>query len=49
LEEKVVILFQKTENMAVGIRCADYATQLYPQKLAQISQKNSGGSVATVR
>jgi hypothetical protein len=25
-QEIVAALFQKTENMAVGIRCADYAT-----------------------
>jgi hypothetical protein len=32
------ILYRDIENMAVGIRCADHATPLYPQKLALTSR-----------
>jgi hypothetical protein len=34
LEEKVLASIQKVENMAVGIRYADYVTPLYPQMMA---------------
>jgi hypothetical protein len=34
LEEKVVSPVEKSEITTVGIRRADYATHLYPQKLA---------------
>jgi hypothetical protein len=34
---------------AVGIRCADYATLLYPQKLALALPSSGGRSVGTVR
>jgi hypothetical protein len=34
LEEKVAAPVKKIGNTAVGIRCADHATPLYPRKLA---------------
>jgi hypothetical protein len=34
---------------AVGIRCADHVTPLYPQKLALTSPTGSGRSVGIVR
>jgi hypothetical protein len=34
LNEKVAAAVKKTEFTAVGIRCADHTTPLYPQKLA---------------
>jgi hypothetical protein len=37
------------ENTAVGIRRADHATPLYPQKLALTSQTSGGRSVRIVR
>jgi hypothetical protein len=33
----------------VGIRCADHATPLYPQRLAQTSPTSGGRSVGIVR
>jgi hypothetical protein len=33
LKEKVAAPVYKTEIMAVGIRCADHATPLFPQKV----------------
>jgi hypothetical protein len=39
----------ETEITAVGIRRADYATPLYPQKLALTSLKSSGRTVDIVR
>ena len=35
--------------MAVGIRCADHVTPLYPQKLALTSPTDGGRSVGIVR
>jgi len=35
--------------MAVGNRCADHVTPLYPQKLALTSPTDSGHSVGIVR
>ena len=35
--------------MAVGIRCADHVTPLYPQKLALTSPTGGGCSVGIVR
>ena len=35
--------------MAVGIRCADHVTPLYPQKLALTLPTGSGRSVGIVR
>ena len=35
--------------MAVGIRCADHVTSLYPQKLALTSPTGGGRSVGIVR
>ena len=35
--------------MAVGIRCADHVTPLYPQKLALTSPTGGGRSVGIVR
>jgi hypothetical protein len=39
----------ETENAAVGIRCADYATPLYHQNFALISPISGGRSVGIVR
>jgi hypothetical protein len=39
----------ETEITAVGINCADYATPLYPQKLALTSLTSGGRSVGIVR
>jgi hypothetical protein len=44
-KEKVVAPVQKTVNTTVGIRCADYMTPLYQQKLALISPTSGGRSV----
>jgi hypothetical protein len=49
LEEKVAAQNYKTENMSVGIRSADNATPLYPQKLAVTSPTSGGRSVGIVR
>jgi hypothetical protein len=49
LEEKVAALVWKSENTAVGILHADYATRLYPQKLAVTSPTSGGRSVGIVR
>jgi hypothetical protein len=49
LEEIVAAPVYKTENTAVGIRCADHATPLYPQKLALSSPTSGGRSVGIVR
>jgi hypothetical protein len=49
LEEKVAALVYTTEITAVGIRHADYAKPLYPQKLALTSPSSGGRSVGTVR
>jgi hypothetical protein len=42
LKEKVAAAVYKTENTAVGIRCADYAAPIYPQKLALTLPTSSG-------
>jgi hypothetical protein len=39
----------ESENTAVGIRHADYATSLYPQKLALTSPTSGGRSVDIIR
>jgi hypothetical protein len=44
----IQILVLKTDNTVVGIRCADHATPLYPQKLALISPTSGGRSVGIV-
>jgi hypothetical protein len=49
LKEKVAAPVYKTEFTAVGIRCADHATPLYPQKLALNSPTSGGLSVGIVR
>jgi hypothetical protein len=38
----------KTESTAVGIRRADYATPLYPQKLALTTPTSGGRSIGIV-
>jgi hypothetical protein len=48
LKEKVAALVQKIEIMAIGDRCADRATPLYPQKLALTSLTSGGRSVSIV-
>ena len=40
---------RKQRLMAVGIRCADHVTPLYPQKLALTSPTGGGRSVGIVR
>jgi hypothetical protein len=49
LEEKIAAPVYKTENMAVGIRCADQATPLYPLQLALTLPTSGGRSVGIVR
>jgi hypothetical protein len=49
LEEKVAASAYKTEIKAVGIRCTDHATPLYPQKLELTSPTSGGRSVGIVR
>jgi hypothetical protein len=49
MKEKVAALVYKTENTVVGIRCADYATPICPQKLAPTSPTSGGLSVGIVR
>ena len=39
----------KQKLTAVGIRCADHVTPLYPQKLALTSPTGGGRSVGIVR
>ena len=39
----------KQKLTAVGTRCADHVTPLYPQKLALTSPTGGGGSVGIVR
>ena len=46
---KVAAPVQKTEIKAVGIRCADHVTPLYPQKLALTSPTGGGRSAGIVR
>jgi hypothetical protein len=43
------LIVQKSEDTAVGIRCADHATPLCPQKLALTSPTNGVSSVGIVR
>jgi hypothetical protein len=40
---------RKTEITGIGIRCADYATFLYPQKLALNSPSSARRSMGIVR
>jgi hypothetical protein len=47
--EEVAAPVQKSVNTAIGIRHADYATSLYPKKLALTSLKSGGSSVGIVR
>jgi hypothetical protein len=49
LGRKVAAPVYKAENTAVGIRRTDYATPLYPQKLALTSPTSCGRSVGIVR
>jgi hypothetical protein len=49
LDRKVAAPVLKTEITALGISRADYATSLYPQKLALTSPTGSGRSVGIVR
>jgi hypothetical protein len=49
LDIKVAAPIKKTENTAVEIRRADYATSFYQLKLALISPISGGSSVGIVR
>jgi hypothetical protein len=49
LDRKVAAPVLKTEITVLRIRRADYATSLYPQKLALTSPTGSGRSVSIVR
>jgi hypothetical protein len=49
MEEKVAAPVSKAENTAVGIRRADHATPLYPQKPALTSLTSGGRSAGIVR
>jgi hypothetical protein len=49
LGRKVDAPVKKTKNTAVGIRHADHATPLYPQKLALTSPTSGGRSVGIFR
>ena len=50
MNKKVAAPVQKTEiKTAVGYRCADHVTPLYPQKLALTSPTGGGRSVGIVR
>ena len=40
---------ENRDQTAVGIRCADHVTPLYPQKLALTSPTGGGRSVGIVR
>jgi hypothetical protein len=49
LERTVAAPVKKPKLTAVGIRCADHATPLYPLKLALTSPTSGGRSVGIVR
>jgi hypothetical protein len=49
LEETIAAAVYKTEIPAGGIRHANYATPLYPQKLGLTSPTSGGRSVSIVR
>ena len=48
-EESSGSRFRKQRLTAVGTRCVDHVTPLYPQKLALTSPTGSGRSVGIVR
>jgi hypothetical protein len=47
LEEIVVALVSKAENMSMEIHCADHATPLYPQKLS-LTSPTSGSRLVSI-
>jgi hypothetical protein len=49
LEEIVAVPVYKTENKTIGIRRADHAISLYPQKLELTSPRSGSLSVGIVR
>ena len=49
MNKKVAAPVQKTEITAVGIRCADHVTPLYPQKLTLTLLTGGGRPVGIVR
>ena len=48
-EKSSVSRYKKQRLTAVGTRCADHVTHLYPQKLALTSSTGGGRSVGIVR